>query len=148
MNDLTTQLRGNRESRQTRFALKVTACLAEQTEHQSAEIGERLRFARECALEKARAGRRTVPQALAITVVLSQGIGRLLSGRTPSWWPKLASVVPLIMLLMGLPAIEELHDRNQIDAAAEIDVALLSDRLPPIAYRDAGFVEFLKTSAE
>jgi hypothetical protein len=32
--------------------------------------------------------------------------------------------------------------------AAEIDSALLADDLPPKAYSDAGFVEFLKTPRE
>jgi hypothetical protein len=33
-------------------------------------------------------------------------------------------------------------------AAAEVDTALLADTLPPEAYRDPGFVEFLKTAED
>ncbi|HET9643507.1 MAG TPA: DUF3619 family protein, partial [Burkholderiaceae bacterium] len=53
---------------------------------------------------------------------------------------------PLVMLIAGLTVIEQVHYRNQISAAAEIDVALLADSVPPDAYRDPGFVEFLKTA--
>jgi hypothetical protein len=53
-------------------------------------------------------------------------------------------VVPLVMLVAGTG--DEWHARAQIEAA-EVDVALLADDLPPDAYSDAGFVEFLpKTS--
>jgi hypothetical protein len=128
---------------QARFALRVLAQLTESTENNTpADVSERLRFARERALERAR-------ELRAATTVQPAGRGAaaLLAGGSP-WWLKLASFVPLLMLLVGLSVIEELHDRNQIAAAAEIDVALLADKLPPDAYRDAGFVEFLKTSQE
>ena len=65
-------------------------------------------------------------------------------GRQPGWLFRFASVVPLIVLVAGLIAIDEWHDRAQIEAAAELDAALLGDDLPPDAYSDAGFVEFLK----
>jgi hypothetical protein len=74
-------------------------------------------------------------------------VAALLGGGSP-WWLKLASFVPLVMLIAGLTGIEELHDRSQIAAAADVDVALLADKLPPDAYRDPGFVEFLKTAQD
>jgi hypothetical protein len=40
--------------------------------------------------------------------------------------------------------IQRLHNDSQISAAAEIDASLLADDLPPSAYSDPGFVEFLK----
>ena len=45
---------------------------------------------------------------------------------------------------LQLIAIDEWHESAQIQAAAEVDSALLSDPLPPDAYRDPGFLEFLK----
>ena len=39
-----------------------------------------------------------------------------------------------------------MHDRRrQVVAAAEIDAALLTDDLPPDAYSDPGFAEFLRS---
>jgi hypothetical protein len=50
----------------------------------------------------------------------------------------------LVALVGGLLLIDEWHDRAEIEAAADVDTALLGDVLPPDAYSDAGFVEFLK----
>jgi hypothetical protein len=59
-----------------------------------------------------------------------------------------ASVLQVLALAGGFFLIGHLHSQAQISAAAEIDAALLSDDLPPEAYNDPGFVEFLKTSAD
>ena len=130
---------------QARFALRIAARLTENAENTSHDVTERLRFARERALQRAEEVHRA--QAPAVQSA-GGGVAVLLGGSRPSWWLKLASIVPLLMLLVGLSVIEELQDRNQISAAAEIDVALLADRLPPDAYQDPGFAEFLKTSEE
>jgi hypothetical protein len=121
------------EARQERFARRVTARLSEQAASVSPDISERLRFARESALARARSQRDAAPAA---------------PRRFAPWWIRVASFAPLVMLLLGLGVINELHDRSEIAAAAEIDVALLADDLPPDAYRDAGFVEFLRTAQE
>jgi hypothetical protein len=65
-------------------------------------------------------------------------------GGPPSVWLRLASALPLVVLVAGLVLIQEYHDREQIAAAAEIDSALLADELPPAAYGDPGFSEFLR----
>lgn len=52
---------------------------------------------------------------------------------------------PLIVLVAGLLAIEQWTMREQALAAAEIDATLLSDTLPPAAYSDPGFGEFLRS---
>jgi hypothetical protein len=56
--------------------------------------------------------------------------------------------MPLAVLVFGLVAIDRMHDRAQIAAAAEVDAALLSDDLPPDAYSDPGFAEYLKTTQQ
>jgi hypothetical protein len=63
----------------------------------------------------------------------------------PSWWLRLASVLPLALLVVGLLLIQRTYLDQQIRAAAEIDEALLTDELPPQAYSDPGFAEFLKS---
>jgi hypothetical protein len=120
---------------QARFAHRVTARLSEQAEAVSPDISERLRFARESALARARTQREAAATPAA-------------RRRVSPWWLRVASFAPLVMLVLGLGIIGELHDRSEIAAAAEIDVALLADDLPPDAYRDAGFVEFLRTAQE
>ncbi len=55
-------------------------------------------------------------------------------------------LLPLIALVAGIYFIQHIHTQSQVSAAAEVDVELLADDLPPDAYSDAGFLEFLKRS--
>jgi hypothetical protein len=60
-------------------------------------------------------------------------------------WPwRVASLVPLLVLVGGFYLIGQVHRSQQIHAAAEVDAVLLADELPPAAYTDPGFAEFLK----
>ena len=132
----------DRDAAQARFARRIVARLNSDTASLGADIGERLRFARERAIETARLAR--APAAAAGRVGVTAGGAAVLGGGS-GWWFKLASAVPLIALVCGLVLIQQSQTRAQIAVAAEVDAALLSDDLPPTAYGDAGFVEFLKT---
>jgi hypothetical protein len=131
-----------REALQARFALRIAARLTEAAEASGADVSSRLRFARGQALQRAREVRLAEPR---LTGLGAGGVLSLGRGGQPSRWFKLAALLPLAVLVMGLIGIYDLHDRMQIDAAAQIDAELLADDLPPDAYRDAGFVEFLKS---
>lgn len=132
-----------RDAAETRFARGILACLSEKAADVSPDIGERLRFARENALERARAARPAeVVDAVAVTS--SGTIVRGLGGSP--WWLRFASVLPLVALVGGLVLIQEWQARTQISVAAEVDAALLGDDLPINAYRDPGFVEYLKAA--
>jgi hypothetical protein len=135
---------------EARFGLRVAAALNRRAEMGGHDISERLRFAREQALERARATRRATAQVAGggSTIVGTSTSGAAVLGRHPSWWTGLASAVPLVMLVAGLVLIDEWHDQAQIAAAADVDAALLSDALPPDAYSDPGFVEFLQSAHE
>jgi hypothetical protein len=130
---------------QARFALRVTAKLTERSADLGPDLTERLRFAREKALERARAVR-SADTAIPVGVNRS---GAAVLGRSGSgWWLKAASVLPVFALAAGLLLIQRWQDNTQISTAAEVDAALLADDLPPRAYSDAGFAEFLKTPGE
>ena len=132
------------EAMQSRFALRVAARLNEQTQELAPDIGERLRFAREQAVERARLAQQA-SRAESRVGVTAAGAALLGGGSGGSgWWIKVASTLPLIVLVAGLLMIQRWHLNEQISTAAEIDTALLGDDLPPTAYSDAGFVEFLK----
>jgi hypothetical protein len=131
---------------QTRYALRVTARLSERAQDLEPDLSERLRVARERALERARAARRT-EAAPARSGVGVQG-GALLLGGGTRWWVRVAAVLPALALVAGLFLIQRLDTDAQISTAAEVDAALLTDDLPPSAYSDAGFAEFLKTPRE
>lgn len=134
---------------QERFARRVAAAL---TEQQAAaprhDIEERLRVAREQALARQPRTRTATQTAGADVVVGTRGGSAALGGGgSPSstpWWLRVSSLLPLGLLLAGLVLIDRHYTRAQIEAAAEVDAALLTDDLPPDAYRDPGFAEFLK----
>ena len=141
-NQNTMRSAGGLETIQARFGLRVAARLSETTQDLPNDISERLKAARELALERARLVRRTE----AAGAVQHAGGGTLtLGGPRGEGWLKLVSLEPVLALVLGFMFIERLHTKTQIATAAEIDAALLADDLPPDAWSDPGFVEFLKT---
>lgn len=136
----------DREALQARFALRLTSALDSLPVHH--DIEQRLRVARDQAVERARARRMVLaPMARAPGLVLA-GAGQAALGggsdKAPRWLsPSMAALA--LALVVGLFAVDFVHDQAQIDAAAEIDAALLADDLPPRAYTDAGFREYLRT---
>lgn len=127
---------------QARFGARVAARLSQVAAATPSDIDERLRVARQSALERARAVRAATAGSV------SHHGGGLLSlggGSGSPWWVRLGSLVPLLLLLAGLTLIQERTTQAQIDAAAEIDVLLLADDLPPDAYSDPGFAAYLRS---
>jgi hypothetical protein len=125
---------------EARVARRITARLTERADDVPHEVAERLRVARQQAVERARQLRKLS----AAPAWAAQGGSAVMSG-PPSWWLRVASIVPLALLLVGLFAIQRTYLEQQISAAAEIDEAILTDDLPPQAYTDPGFAEFLKS---
>jgi hypothetical protein len=134
-----------REIVETRIALRLTSHLNAGLEQLPHDVSERLRVARERSIDRARALRKfsTHPAG---SVQTSPGGVAVLAG-PPSWWLRIASFLPLAVLVGGLLLIQQRYTEEQISAAAEVDAALLVDELPPQAYSDPGFVEFLRTPA-
>jgi hypothetical protein len=128
-----------REAIESRFARNIAARLSERAESVAPEVGERLRFAREKALAAARLARSGAE-------VQGAGDGAAILGFSRSvWWQRIASILPIAALVGGLLLIDDWQTRSQISVAAEVDAALLGDDLPINAYRDPGFVEYLKS---
>ena len=136
---------------EARFGLRVSARLNEQAQGLPHDISERLRIARETAVAQARLQARSATQAATGAVVMSTGRGGraalLGAGGGDAWWFKLSSLVPLLVLVAGFFVIQQWQGEEQILAAADVDSALLGDELPPDAYADPGFGEFLKSGA-
>lgn len=134
------------EALEARLALRMTAHLTERTAELPQDVTERLRFAREQALVRARAARKAAETTSVVGGGPTASLGRGEGGS--GWWLQLAALVPLVALVGGLVLIQQMHNDNQIAAAAEIDASLLADDLPPSAYSDPGFVEFLKAPGD
>ncbi|HEY8358162.1 MAG TPA: DUF3619 family protein, partial [Ramlibacter sp.] len=104
---------------------------------------ERLRAARVRALQvRKQAATRTAP------IVLGAGGAAALGGEKFSLWTRIGSVLPLVALVGGLVLIHSFQADHRANEIAEVDAALLTDDLPPAAYADPGFVQFLKQSGQ
>ena len=126
---------------QDRFSLRVAARLSETADNLPYDISERLRAARVQALSK----RKFVVQT-ASSVALSGGAATATLGNDgPSWGDRVAATIPLLILVLGLIAITVIQNDRRANEIAEIDAALLTDDLPPAAYTDPGFTQFLKS---
>jgi hypothetical protein len=72
------------------------------------------------------------------------GRGKRLDDSPTSWGWRLAAALPIVALVAGLWGIQRYYVHEQVQAATEVDMALLTDDLPPAAYSDPGFAEFLR----
>ena len=61
------------------------------------------------------------------------------------WGWRLASILPALALVVGLWGIHLWSQSEKVQAASDVDMALLTDDLPPAAYADPGFEEYLQT---
>lgn len=127
------------ESLERAFAHKLTQGLGGQDPALGAQVERRLSAARWQAVEAATRARRARVTARAAALATSSGPGVF-----SVWWVRLASFVPPLALTLGLIGIDQLNLTQRIEAAAEVDAALLADDLPPTAYTDPGFAEFIK----
>jgi hypothetical protein len=135
------------QAAEPRLSARLAAMLTVRAEALPHDVSERLRFAREQAVARARERRRLAEAPAAAPAVIgvsSGGLGLLADGAP--WWQRLASLLPLVLLVSGLVAIDQWSTREQVLAAAEIDAQLLADQLPPDAYGDPGFAEFLRSA--
>ena len=123
-----------------RFGRLMAARLTSSTAELPYGISERLRAARVQAL-----ARRQVGLQVAQSVSGTAGQATLSGDEHVSLWRRLASVLPLLALAAGLVTIHVIQNERRASEVAEVDAAILTDELPPAAYADPGFVQFLKS---
>jgi hypothetical protein len=73
----------------------------------------------------------------------ASGHGSRLEDSPTSWGWRMAAVLPAVALVAGLWGIQHYARQEQVEAATDVDMQLLTDDLPPDAYADPGFEEFL-----
>lgn len=125
-----------------RLGRQLSASLSTATQDLGHDISERLRIARQRALQSRPA--LVLMQRRPTTGM--QGNGTL-TGQPDeglNMWSIFASALPLLALVLGLLFIQFMQPDNLTTEIARIDAALLTDELPPDAYTDPGFVQFLK----
>jgi hypothetical protein len=125
-----------------RFGRAVAARLAAGAAELPYEVTERLRASRVQAV----AQRKRALSILAPQVVASGGAAALgFDDDSMSLWQRIAGALPILALAAGLVLIYSVQADNRASELAEVDVQLLTDDLPPAAYADPGFVQFLKS---
>ncbi|QHI96904.1 DUF3619 family protein [Xylophilus rhododendri] len=129
---------------QDEFGERVAARLEQGARGLPQDIGARLKAMRLHAVSRRKVANVRARTASAVfgngggTATLSMG------GSGPGFWGRLASALPLLALVGGLVAIHVFQTEDRLRELAEVDSDLLTDDLPPSAYTDPGFIEFLK----
>lgn len=145
------------------FGKRVAARLNHGLDEVHPDISERLRFAREQALAARRAAQPQAVPVQASTGPLTQvarlpqrmaaiaggsGAGRDGAGKEPGRGGAALAIFALALALsFGAALVEVSQAARQAadDEIVEVDTHLLLDELPPQAYMDVGFVQYLRT---
>ena len=134
---------------QNRFGLRVAARLSAGTEGLPHDIGERLRVAREQAVSRRKQPAAVLRQRAAMAASRNGNTATLSFGDDGlGFWGRLTSAALVLVMAAGLIAINVIQDDDRTMEVAELDAALLTDDLPPEAYADPGFLQYLKTGAQ
>ncbi len=142
---MTNSLQHRKEVLLDRVGYKLASRLSAGTQDLPYEVSERLRAARMQALGHRKVAVRQVAHA----VHANGGAATLSFGDEGlGWGNRIASLVPLIALVVGLVGINAFLNDHRAQEVAEVDAALLADELPPTAYADSGFIQYLKSSQE
>ncbi|NBW79416.1 MAG: DUF3619 family protein [Betaproteobacteria bacterium] len=123
------------------FGLRLAARLNDAAQDLPRDIAERLRAGRVRALDLYPTNTQL---ATSFTSKIGQATLQLGGFSHHTFWPKLVSFIPLLALLAGLVLMDNFSDNFLAQDLAEIDSAILADELPPAAYTDPGFAQFLK----
>lgn len=134
---------------QARYGLRVGARLSAGLDGLPHDIAERLRVARQQALAQHKkpvtlARLRPAPQTLQNGNTATLGLGDDRMGL----WGWLASGMLVVAMAVGLITINILQDDDRVAELANLDAALLTDDLPPEAYADPGFLQYLKAGRD
>jgi Protein of unknown function (DUF3619) len=134
---------------QDRFGLRIAARLSVGNAELPHDISERLRVARQQAVTNRKREQYVTSTKSATAVYGSAGSASMsFDDEGLNLWNRLAAFLPLIALVAGLVTISVVQNDMRANELAEVDSALLVDDLPPAAYADAGFAQFLKLHAD
>lgn len=124
-------------SHEEQFARRICQVLDRGTEQIDHGIAERLRAARERALQ-------LQPVRVATPALASLGAGGAATLGGGDTAHPLRSLLAMLALLLGVSMAYVWNGFNQASENEAIDSALLADDLPPSAYLDKGFQAWLE----
>ena len=131
-----------------RFGRTFAAHLSYGLAYTSHEVSERLRVARLQAVERRRQAVRGKVLMRASSVMRANAVASISSDEEGGWSLRWVAALPMVALVAGLLLINMVQSDNRDVELAEVDSALLTDDLPPAAYADPGFMQFLKASRD
>jgi len=130
---------------QDRLGLTIAARLSDGALNLPHDISERLKVARMQALAKRKVVQlQTAPAASVYGYGAVAGLS--FGGDDRTLWNRVASLLPLLALIVGLLSIAVAVEDTWINEVAEVDAELLTDELPPDAYTDPGFAQYLRVN--
>jgi hypothetical protein len=138
---MTNSIRHRADILQDRQGHKLASYLTLSANELPHHVSERLRVSRSQALSQRKLAKpgfayASTASGNALTWGGDDGLG---------WLGRIGSVLPLLALVAGLLFINSIQNEDRARELAEVDVALLTDELPPAAFSDPGFLQFLKT---
>lgn len=123
----------------------IAARLADTTQDLPHDITQRLKAARMLALEK----RKVIKLSMATGVATAGNTAVMHLGDAPSGkWLQLGAWLPLFALVAGLLTIGVVQDDYRAREIADVDAEILTDDLPPAAFTDPGFAQFLRVNRD
>ncbi len=128
------------EQIEARFGKRVALLLDSQTQQLSGDIQERLQEARNLAISRAK------PEFSPVFAQQLQTANHGFSGSrlNKPLWSVTSWLIPIAVVVFGLVAISEWQEDQRIKDIANVDIALLTDDVPPDAFVDNGFMAYLK----
>ncbi len=131
------------EAARARFGYGVAAGLTQGSEQLAPEVAASLGRIRAQAVAR----RKRAEDAPAWVRLGNQAVLGARRGASGNWKARLAAALALPLLWLGLLALQHYQQERFVHRIADIDTALLLDDLPPQAYTDPGFRDYLRQGA-
>ena len=128
------------------FGKRVATYLDHGNQQLPYDISERLRAARTRAIASRKVNQLELKNADDVQMQSNGSLRMPFPSKAHDLYNLVISFIPLICLAAGLMLLYEFHNDQTVMELAEIDSALLVDDLPPHAYTDPAFVDFLKNT--
>lgn len=128
------------EAIEDQFGKRIANLLDAHSRHLDPSVSEKLSQSRAFALSRAK------PEAhLILNQRLASAHNSFEAPRSNHpLWSFSGWLIPLVVVVLGLIAITEWQEDLRIKDIATVDIALLTDDVPPDAFVDNGFMAFLK----
>jgi hypothetical protein len=127
-------------------ATKICRYLDEGAEQLSYRVAQRLAASRAAAVAKVAAAPKLEADPSPARMPPLHALPPQHRRAAPLWWRVAVTVVPVLLLLVGVVIVDTVHEEQSAAELAEVDSALLTDDVPLVAYADRGFGVYIKNT--